>query len=100
MRRKSKVSGISRGIFLGFFSKTIGRLSKGILFREFHFDGKISRGINSIFITLVPKNIGANYSRVPSYKPNVALYKIIAKVLSNKIREIDRNNMLLSKGDK
>lgn len=76
------------------------------LFREFHMNGKVSQGLNSTFISLIPKKVGAN--RIQDFRP-ISLFsqliKIIAKVLSNGIHlvihdAIDGNQYALLKEDK
>lgn len=70
---------------------------------KIHSIGKIPIGLNSTFIPLIPKKVGAN--RIQDFRPISlisALYKIIAKVLSNR-REIlheviDENQYAFTEG--
>lgn len=61
-----------------------------VLFSEFHSNGKLPRSLNSTFLTLIPKKTGP--SQVQDYRPTSLIsdgpYKIVAKVLSNLIREV------------
>lgn len=73
------------------------------LSRECHLSGKISRGLNATFITFIPKRVVANC--ILSVSLISAPYRIIAKVLSNRVREvlheiIDGNNWHSSKEGK
>lgn len=69
-------------------------------------NGKVSQGLNSTFISLIPKKVGAN--RIQDFRPISLisqLIKIIAKVLSNGIHlvihdAIDDNQYALLKEDK
>lgn len=77
-----------RQILHGFFQECWEIVKRDIidLLRDFHSNGKISRGLNSTFITLIPKNIGANRNIRPISLIS-ARYKIIVKVLSNRKTE-------------
>lgn len=54
---------------------------------EFHANGKLSKGINSTFVALIPKIDNAASFR--EYRPICLvrwLYKILSKVLANRIK--------------
>ncbi|XP_016723758.1 uncharacterized protein [Gossypium hirsutum] len=56
---------------------------------EFYKTGKLERNINSSFIARIPKN--ENPNDIPKFRPIClvsSLYKIVAKVLSRRIREV------------
>lgn len=58
-------------------------------FNEFHENGKLVRGINSSFITLIPKV--DRPARISNYRPISligSLYKILAKVLTNRLKQV------------
>lgn len=59
------------------------------VFIEFHSNGKIIRGTNFGFIYLMPKKSSA--AKISNFRPIslvTSLYKLIAKVLSNRIRQV------------
>lgn len=91
--------GFSMAFFQGYWDIVQKDIVK--LLKEFHSYGKISRGLNSTFITLIPKNTEASKFRPISLIS--APYKVISKVLSNGIREvlhevIDGNQYVFIKG--
>jgi len=56
---------------------------------EFHRNGRLSKGINSTFISLIPKI--DNPQRLNDFRPIAlvgCLYKILAKVLANRLRQV------------
>lgn len=56
---------------------------------EFHRNGKLTKGINSTFIALIPKV--TNPQRLNDYRPISlvgCLYKVLAKVLANRLRQV------------
>ncbi|GAU19761.1 hypothetical protein TSUD_78870 [Trifolium subterraneum] len=56
---------------------------------EFHRNGKLSKGINSTFITLIPKVDSPQ--KLNDFRPISlvgSLYKILAKVLANRLRTV------------
>lgn len=56
---------------------------------EFHTNGKLVRGLNSSFITLIPKK--QNPLSLDEFRPISlisSLYKIISKCLANRLREV------------
>lgn len=58
-------------------------------FQEFHANGILCKGINSIFVTLIPKIEGA--ARFKDYRPISMigwLYKLLAKVLANRFKRV------------
>ncbi|XP_028093923.1 uncharacterized protein LOC114294021 [Camellia sinensis] len=59
------------------------------MFHEFHTNAKLSTGINSSFIVLIPKR--DNSSRLGDYRPISlvsSIYKILAKVLSKRVKQV------------
>jgi hypothetical protein len=59
---------------------------------KFHRNGKLFRGINSTFIALVPKVASAQ--KLNDFRPISlvgSLYKILAKVLANRLRLVVGN---------
>ena len=59
------------------------------LFREFHANGRFVRSLNTIFLVLVPKKVGAE--DLKDYRPISlvgSLYKWIAKILSNRLKSV------------
>ena len=79
------------GVNLGFI-KDFWEDIKGDIMRfisEFHRNGKLSRGINSTFITLIPKVDSPQ--QLNEFRPIAlvgCLYKILSKVLANRLRLI------------
>jgi hypothetical protein len=77
------------GVNLGFFKDFWVEL-KGDVMRflsEFHRNGKLTKGINSTFIALIPKVDSPQ--RLNDFRPISlvgSLYKILAKVLANRLR--------------
>ncbi|GAU37371.1 hypothetical protein TSUD_277450 [Trifolium subterraneum] len=58
-------------------------------FTEFHHNGKITKGLNSTFIALIPKV--ESPQRVADFRPIAlvsSVYKILSKVLENRLRHI------------
>jgi len=56
---------------------------------EFHRNGKLAKGINAMFIALIPKV--DNPQRLHDFRPISlvgSLYKILAKVLANRLRVV------------
>ncbi|CAL5388524.1 unnamed protein product [Camellia sinensis] len=59
------------------------------LFQELHRNGKLAKGVNSSFITLIPKK--KNPIDLSEYRPISlvsAIYKVLAKVLSRRVRKV------------
>lgn len=50
------------GFILAFFQHCWDNVKSNLkdLFREFHMNEEVSQGLNSTFITLIPKRVGAN----------------------------------------
>jgi hypothetical protein len=73
---------------------------------DFYLSGLLPDGINSSFISLFPKVVGAN--KLKDFKPISligCLYKIISKLQANRLKAampelLARSSMLLSRGDK
>ncbi|GKU93956.1 hypothetical protein SLEP1_g7505 [Rubroshorea leprosula] len=56
---------------------------------EFHQNGRLVRGLNASYITLVPKK--KNPTTLQEYRPITmvgCLYKILAKILSNRLKKV------------
>ncbi|GAU43220.1 hypothetical protein TSUD_241100 [Trifolium subterraneum] len=56
---------------------------------EFHRNGKLTKGINSTFIVMIPKNDSPQ--RLNDFRPISlagSIYKILAKVLANRLRSV------------
>lgn len=57
--------------------------------KEFHRNGRLSKGINSTFIALIPKV--DNPQSMNEFRPIAlvgCLYKILAKILANRLRKV------------
>jgi hypothetical protein len=66
------------------------------VFEEFHARGKFVKSINSTFISLIPKTQGAK--EIKDFHPISlvgGVYKIISKVLANRMRRVI--NKIISK---
>ncbi|GKU86141.1 hypothetical protein SLEP1_g705 [Rubroshorea leprosula] len=58
-------------------------------FSEFHWNGKLVRGLNSSFLALVPKKL--NVVNLKDYRPISLIgcvYKLLAKVLANRLKSV------------
>ena len=79
------------GISFGFI-KVFWDILKDDLMRfllEFHGNGRLSKGINSTFIALIPKVDSPQ--RLNEFRPISlvgSMYKILAKVLANRLRAV------------
>jgi hypothetical protein len=79
------------GFTLAFFQDCWGMVKGDFMavFAEFHARGKFVKSINSTFISLFPKVHGAK--EIKDFRPISlvgGIYKIIAKVLANKMRRV------------
>jgi hypothetical protein len=79
------------GINFGFLKEFWPELKEDIMrfITEFHRNGKLSKGINSTFIALIPKV--DNPQKLNDFRPISlvgSLYKILAKVLANRLRQV------------
>jgi len=79
------------GVHLGFIKDFWPDLKVDIMrfVSEFHCNGRLSKGINNTFIALIPKI--DNPQRLNDFRPIAlvgCLYKIIAKVLVNRLRKV------------
>jgi hypothetical protein len=77
--------GINFGFYKDFWAELKGDVMRFI--SEFHRNGRLSKGLNSTFIALIPKV--DNPQRLNDYRPISlvgSLYKILAKVLANRLR--------------
>jgi hypothetical protein len=77
--------GINFGFYKDFWENLRGDVMRFV--SEFHRNGKLAKGINSTFIALIPKI--DNPQRLNDFRPISlvgSLYKILAKVLANRLR--------------
>jgi hypothetical protein len=79
---------------LGFFKEFWEVLKVDLLnfFAEFYHNGKLTKGLNSTFIALIPKV--ENPQRVADFRPISlvsSVYKILSKVLANRLRMVVGN---------
>ncbi|GAU35673.1 hypothetical protein TSUD_162450 [Trifolium subterraneum] len=79
------------GINLGFFKDFWAELQGDVMrfFFEFHRNGRLTKGLNSTFIALIPKV--DNPQRLNEFRPISlvgSIYKILAKVLANRLRVV------------
>jgi len=79
------------GITLGFVKDFWDILQVDVMrfLMEFHRNGRLAKGINSTFITLIPKV--DNPHRLNDFRPISlvgSIYKILAKVLANRLRSV------------
>jgi len=79
------------GISLGFIKDFWPELKNDLMrfVSDFHRHGRLSKGINSTFIALIPKI--DNPQRLNDFRPIAlvgCLYKILAKVLANRLRQV------------
>ena len=79
------------GFNLMFIHKSWKTIKDDIMnfFKEFHLNGKLVKGLNSSFITLIPKvenPMGLGYFRPISLVGCV--YKILSKVLSVRLKRV------------
>lgn len=87
----SNSSPVPDGFTFGFFKHNWEIIKSDILhmMREFHSNGKIVKGLNTSFITLIPKL--SSPQRIEDYRPISLIsgaYKIIAKVLANRLSKV------------
>jgi hypothetical protein len=77
--------GINFGFIKDFWAELKGDIMRFI--SEFHRNGKLTRGLNATFIALIPKVDSPQ--RLNDFRPISlvgSLYKILAKVLANRLR--------------
>jgi hypothetical protein len=77
--------GINFGFYKDFWEELKGDVMRFV--SEFHRNGRLSKGLNSTFIALIPKVDSPQ--RLNDYRPISlvgSLYKILAKVLANRLR--------------
>ncbi|XP_045831535.1 uncharacterized protein LOC123922923 [Trifolium pratense] len=77
--------GINFGFFKDFWTELRGDVMRFI--SDFHRNGKLTKGINSTFIALIPKVDSPQ--RLNDFRPISlvsSIYKILAKVLANRLR--------------
>jgi hypothetical protein len=82
------------GFSLAFFQACWDVLKEDIIavFSNFHVHGKFEKSFNSIFISLIPKVFGASELKDFRLISIVSeIYKIISKVLANKLRLVMNN---------
>ena len=85
-----KVSGPD-GFTLAFFHHCWDVVKKEVLdsLQEFYVHETFERSLNSTFVVLIPKKVGA--SDVKDFRPislTGSIYKIISKVLANRLKEV------------
>jgi hypothetical protein len=79
--------GVNFGFFKDFWEELKGDVMRFIA--EFHRNGKLTKGLNSTFIALIPKVDSPQ--RLNEFRPISlvgSLYKILAKVLANRLRAV------------
>ncbi|XP_024640624.1 uncharacterized protein [Medicago truncatula] len=79
------------GINLGFFKSFWPEIKTDLVrfVTEFHRNGKLAKGINSTFIALIPKV--ASPQSLNEFRPISlvgSMYKILAKILANRLRQV------------
>ena len=79
------------GFSLAFFHHCWGVVERDVLamFEEFYLHSKFEKSLNATFIALVPKKNGA--SNIRDFRPISlvgSVYKILAKVLANRLKEV------------
>lgn len=77
------------GFNFSFIKKAWSFMKRDVLdfFKEFHSNARIASGINSSFLTLIPKLDGANSFK--EFRPICmvgCIYKILSKVLANRLK--------------
>jgi hypothetical protein len=82
------------GVSLGFVKDFWEELKDDIFkfMSEFHENGKLVKGINSTFMTLIPKK--DNPSKLNDFRPISLVgctYKILSKVLANRLKRVMHN---------
>jgi len=85
--KSSGPDGVNFGFIKEFWEDLKGDVMRFI--SEFHRNSKLTRGINSTFIALIPKVDSPQ--RVQDFRPIAlvgCLYKILSKVLANRLRMI------------
>ncbi|PNX58846.1 cysteine-rich receptor-like protein kinase, partial [Trifolium pratense] len=79
--------GINFGFIKDFWVDLRGDIMRFLI--DFHRNGRLSKGINATFIALIPKT--DNPQRLNDFRPISlvgSLYKILAKVLANRLRQV------------
>ncbi|CAJ2672661.1 unnamed protein product [Trifolium pratense] len=79
--------GINFGFVKDFWADLRGDVMRFLL--DFHRNGRLTKGINSTFIALIPKTDSPQ--RLNDFRPISlvgSLYKILAKVLANRLRQV------------
>ena len=79
------------GFSLAFYHHCWGVVERDVLavFDEFYQHSKFEKSLNATFIALIPKKNGA--SNIRDFKPISlvgSVYKILAKVLANHLKEV------------
>lgn len=92
LERVMKIRHQDLTVSICFAFKSVGKFLKRIScnsFKEFYDNGCLAKGINSSFITLLPKN--ENLGGVSDYRPISligSLYKILSKVLASRLKKV------------
>ncbi|RHN49937.1 putative RNA-directed DNA polymerase [Medicago truncatula] len=80
------------GISFGFIKDFLEILKEDVMsfLVEFHMNGRLAKGINSTFIALIPKvdSLQRLNDFRPIYLVGSSMYKILSKVISNRLRSI------------
>ena len=79
------------GINFGFIKEFWQELKDDFMrfLTEFHRNGKLTKGVNSMLIVLIPKAVSPQ--RLVDYRPITlmgCMYKVLAKVLANMLRTV------------
>lgn len=89
------------GFPMAFFQCFWGMLKEDVMafMREFHTRGRLSKGLVASFVTLIRKKSGAD--KVRDFRPISLIgsaYKILAKLLANRLRQVLQSIISLTQG--
>lgn len=79
------------GFNFAFVKKAWGIIKADVLefFRDFHQNGKLTKGVNATFVVLIPKVEGpSNFNDFRPISMVGWLYKLLSKVLANRFRKV------------